>query len=181
MKKLFLITSLIYSFYVSASFRDIAVFKVSDQIYFASDLKKISNEIQSFHCAYPESILFKVLNSQEFINKNKLFEVPEKLEAKDWFIQNRSAISELRKFLKLKLYAKNNIGQEAKENKDLKVLFKKSKCFPEKNNLDEVLTEFIQMEIFYKSRYQSLKNDTNDSKDAFFKTIDRQFAHEDLF
>lgn len=160
--------------------RDIAVFKIADDIYFASDLKQITSDLRSYHCAFPESSLFTMLNFSEIEKGHKLFDPTSKMTSKELLIENKLFFYQLRNYLKLRSYVKSNSVGENKETKNIRNLIKQTKCFA-KNQSDQLIEEFVNIDLFLKSRQLQSKSDSGSTKELLLKTVDRQFTHEDFF
>jgi hypothetical protein len=187
----FLISS--FAFGVTKPMKDWAIFKVSDQIYFSSDITPLYQDFWTFHCAYEDAILFKVVSLEFSKNERDMLEQIGVTDVSPYNEKSKKVFRELRKLLKLISYS-SQAKVSMKESLPLEVmsLAKASNCRHRGALTAKAFDRFLRLEVFLKSRFNSrLTTEPKDKKkndeksiegiEAFFKTVERQISHEDFF
>ncbi|MFZ4714076.1 MAG: hypothetical protein ACOYL6_10205 [Bacteriovoracaceae bacterium] len=182
--------------------KDWAVFKLAEDVYFTSDLVPLYLDFYTFHCAYEDAVLFKMINLDFSKIERELMEKID-TEATTPFSSERKVVwQELKKVLKLSIYVSQaKVVMKETLPKEIMALAKASNCKNRGKLAEKNFEKFLKIEIFLKSRFnnrffsdskEATKKDFKiderkgnekmiEAMDAFFKTIERQINHEDLF
>jgi hypothetical protein len=173
--------------------KDWAIFKVSDQIYFSSDIIPLYQDFWTFHCAYEDAIMFRVLSFEFSKNERDMLEQIGVTDASPYNEKSKKVFRELRKLLKLIAYSsQTKVSMKESLPSEVLSLAKASNCRHRGALTTKSFERFLRAEVFLKSRFNSrLTNESKEGKkntekslegiDAFFKTVERQITHEDFF
>ncbi len=177
---------------------DWALFKIGDEVYFSSDLIPFYKDFWTFHCAYPDAILFK-LNKLKFTKDERdLIEKSTQKNGHEAKVLYKPLWEELKILLKLHQYVgQTKVSMKDNLAKEVLTLAKAENCRHRGKLTEKNLEKFLRIEIFLKSRFgnrlaletQKNANDKNenpeskaqDSAYSFLKTIERQVLHEDFY
>lgn len=152
---IFLLSLSLSAWSVTTSHKNWLVFKVSEQIYFFNDLQSIYSDLDGYYCAMPDSIIFKVIKLNfKKTEKEKLRAAAENLKEKAPFEPEMIQIwKELKILLKIENYLNSQkVVVVPGLEKQILNLAKGSSCHlgPKQTS---VITKFLKIEIFLKSRF----------------------------
>jgi hypothetical protein len=187
------VLSLSTSFGSTKPSKDWAVFKIADQVYFSSDLVPIYQDFWTFHCAYDDAVIFRLVDLEFTKNERDMMEQIGLTNSSPYTDSNKRVFKELRKLLKLISYSSQaKVSIKDSLPSEVMSLAKATNCRHRGALTTKSFDRFLRAEIFLKSRFTGrTSNDTKDSKkindksvegiEAFFKTVERQISHEDFF
>lgn len=207
----FLITQITPVHSAATSHKNWLVFKVVDQVYFFNDLEKFYNDLDSYNCSMPDSMIFKVIKLNfKKAEKEQIKATKEHLKERAPFEGIKGIINELKLLLKIENYLNSQkvVVAQGLDQQILK-LGKSSSCKVDNKDLPTI-NRLLKVEVFLKSRFnpksvwvtddevkkiqstqpkmsineikeKELERKINESIEMFTKTLDRQVSHEDFW
>ena len=142
---------------VATTYKNWSIFKVTDQVYFFSDLDALYRDIGAYKCTMPDSIIFRVIKlnfsqSEKDLIKTAGVNLNTKAPFEPQLIQ---LWNELKMFLKIENYLNTQkVIVTPGLEKQILSLAKSSNCPLGTKNL-AMVSRLIKAEIFLKSRFNS--------------------------
>lgn len=185
--KFFFLNILIFSVSLSAqavavSHKNWLIFKVSDQIYFFNDLETIYNDLNSYSCAMPDSIIFNVINlSLKNEEADRFKKASEMIKEKAPFEPTMIEIwKELKTLLKIENYSNTQKVVVADGlDKQVLSLSKGSECNLSAKQLP-MINRFLKLEVFLKSRFNPKSVWITDDELKHLKTINPKASTSEI-
>lgn len=147
-------TLVVFSFISSASIvkHDILMFRIgADETYSLSDLQKLNSDLESFRCAWKDSLITENYPFHKIPSSASQVEVAKKMikskEGKSWYNQSISYFKFFR-FIK-----RQSLKVSKRLTLNLKTLAR-SECGA--SRIHSYFDRIIELEIYFRSRYQSI-------------------------